>query len=935
MNPRSVYNKVEEFHAFMEEEMVDLLLMSESFERENLKLKEIIKLEDHEVISNVYQRTGVGGRPAIIVNKNKYSIRNLTNTLIQIPWGVEAVWCLLTPKNVTNGSKIRNIACCAIYSKPGSKKKSLLLDHISESFNILSKKYGKGLHFVIAGDSNDLKLDSILSLSPKMCQIVRKWTRFNPPAVLDPVITTLSNYYQEPECLDPLDPDPDKNGKPSDHRIVLVKPISIINNRSARKFKEIKVRPYTKSGLDKMKNWFMEQTWDQVFQAETANEKANIFQKLLLKALDDYLPEKIRKVCSEDQVWITHKLKLLDRKRKRIFHKERRSERWKSLNKIFKQEMKSAKSQFYKNTIADLKTKSPGQWYSSLKRISSMDQHEDHISIDEISNLSEQEQAEVIADKFSSIPNQYEPLKKDDIKVPSFSQDDIPQVHPARVWQLLTQLKTNKATVSGDFPARLCKQFAAYLAEPLTDVINTTIRRGEYPQIYKNEICTPVPKCRPPKTTADMRNISGLLTFDKILEKLISEMIISDMSDHIDPSQYGNQTGVSIQHYLINMIHKILTAVDNNSRRSTFAVVANLIDWDNAFPRQCAKLGVESFIENGVRPALIPVLINYFQDRQMVVKWHGCLSVPRKLAGGGAQGATLGLLEYLSQSNHNTDFISESEKFKFIDDLTVLEIVNLLTAGISCLNLKQHVPGDLPIHNQFIDPENLESQKHLNKISDWTKNQKMKINEKKTKFMIFNFTKNYQFGTRLSINNKPIEMIEHTRLLGTIIQNNLCWDLNTKELVRKANARMELLRKVSTFNPGMEDLKTIYIMYVRSILEHSATVWHSSLTAENKNDLERVQKTALKIILGQRFKSYENALNILDITTLEERREQLCKNFAIRSANHPKFKHLFPLNPKSHKMDTRKVEKFKVFKANTERLKESSIIHIQNKLNED
>ena len=67
---------------------------------------------------------------------------------------------------------------------------------------------------MIAGDSNDLKLDSILSLSPKMCQIVRKWTRFNPPAILDPVITTLSNYYQEPECLDPLDSDPGKNGKP-------------------------------------------------------------------------------------------------------------------------------------------------------------------------------------------------------------------------------------------------------------------------------------------------------------------------------------------------------------------------------------------------------------------------------------------------------------------------------------------------------------------------------------------------------------------------------------------------------------------------------------------------------------------------------------------------------------------------------------------------
>ena len=86
--------------------------------------------------------------------------------------------------------------------------------------------------------------------------------------------------------------------------------------------------------------------------------------------------------------------------------------------------------------VADLKSKSPGQWYSSLKRISSMDQHEDHINIEEISHLSEQEQAEVIAEHFSSIPNQYEPLKKDDIKIPKFSEDDIPQFHPVRVWQL-------------------------------------------------------------------------------------------------------------------------------------------------------------------------------------------------------------------------------------------------------------------------------------------------------------------------------------------------------------------------------------------------------------------------------------------------------------------------------------------------------------------
>ena len=98
------------------------------------------------------------------------------------------------------------------------------------------------------------------------------------------------------------------------------------------------------------------------------------------------------------------------------------------------------------------------------------------------------------------------------------------------------------------------------------------------------------------------------------MEKLLSEMMIVDMKPKFDSAQYGNQKGISIQHYLIDMIHRILTVVDENSSKEKFAVIANLIDWDNAFPRQCPKLGIESFIRNGVRPSLIPVLINYFQD---------------------------------------------------------------------------------------------------------------------------------------------------------------------------------------------------------------------------------------------------------------------------------------------------------------------------------
>ena len=125
----------------------------------------------------------------------------------------------------------------------------------------------------------------------------------------------------------------------------------------------------------------------------------------------------------------------------------------------------------------------------------------------------------------------------------------------------------------------------------------------------------------------------------------------------------------------------------------------------------------------------------------------------------------------------------------------------------------------------------------------------MVINGKKTKSMIFNFTDNYAFTTRLELNNEIVEVIKNTKLLGTIITDDLKWDLNTAAIVKKCNSRMELLRKVAGFGASIGDLKIIYILFVRSLLEQSATVWHSSLNAQNKADLERVQKSACRIIL--------------------------------------------------------------------------------------
>ena len=70
-----------------------------------------------------------------------------------------------------------------------------------------------------------------------------------------------------------------------------------------------------------------------------------------------------------------------------------------------------------------------------------------------------------------------------------------------------------------DIPARMLKEFFTQLAAPLTHIINTSIIRGEWPDSWKHEVLTPIPKEFPPKDVSQLRNISGLKICDKITEK--------------------------------------------------------------------------------------------------------------------------------------------------------------------------------------------------------------------------------------------------------------------------------------------------------------------------------------------------------------------------------------------------------------------------------
>ena len=160
-----------------------------------------------------------------------------------------------------------------------------------------------------------------------------------------------------------------------------------------------------------MGQWIVTEKWECVTEAKSAHEKATALQTLVMKQLNNFLPEKTTTFTSEDQPWATPEIKEIDRRKKREYYKHRRSPKWKRLNKLFEAKCRQAKSNYYNNIVKDLKSSAPGQWYSKLKRMSSHDQTKtEEVTVEEISHLSNQNQAETIADNFSKISNEYQPL---------------------------------------------------------------------------------------------------------------------------------------------------------------------------------------------------------------------------------------------------------------------------------------------------------------------------------------------------------------------------------------------------------------------------------------------------------------------------------------------------------------------------------------------
>ena len=242
----------------------------------------------------------------------------------------------------------------------------------------------------------------------------------------------------------------------------------------------------------------------------------------------------------------------------------------------------------------------------------------------------------------------------------------------------------------------------------------------------------------------------------------------------------------------------------------------------------------------------------------------------------------------------------------------------------------------------FIGPLNFHERHGLHLPSDSTIMQhkhssrnEMKINYKKTKIIPFTFTQTRDFIPELSFpgpGHDPLEVIYQTKLLGVIVSSELSWGPRVDFTVNTANRKMWQLVRFKDRGANQDQLLTLYHLKIRCILEFAAPVFHSSLTIQQSDLLEMIQKKCFAIILGASFKNYRNALKTLNQDALSTRRVQLCKTFAIKCLKNPRHSDLFPVH-NTDRITRQAPTKFQEINCKTARYYNSAVPYMIRMLN--
>ena len=787
---------------------------------------------------NIRENRKGGGVSLYVHNTFQYKVRND----LQLGGVVNSVFVELL-KTTTNSK--HNIICGCIY-RPPSMSLSVFNELLSDMFG---KILSENKYVYIFGDFNVNTMSSVIGnantqefkdiFSSNYClPLITKPTR-----VTNSCSSLIDNIYSNV----PINTGKCNSGilevSISDHYAIFA-----IDNSTHTKANASNVtkRSFCNKNIENFKRCLTNQSWDFVYESEDLQAAFSRFQGVIdVHFNTNFKLHTFTRTYINRHPWMTEALRTQIRLKNSKYKEYVKSnnvdivESYKDSKRILHSSLRNAEIQYYSEQY-ELNSGDMFKSWKVLKTILALNSNSEKrqlcLTINNVAVTNSIDIANGFNDFFVSIGPELAKDIHSDINPLTYVNNVnnsivIFDVSCDEVKNIIRSLK-NSSAGHDEFPTFVGKLCVDSYIEPLTFLINYSLKTGVFPSELKLARMVPIFKAGDSSALTNYRPISVLTFFAKVFEKIVYNKLLNFISDNniLYDHQYGFRKGRSTQQAIITLVDKITKSQDIGD-----IVITLLIDLKKAFDTIDHRILLRKLYSYGIRGSMLKWMESYLTDRSQYVVIDGKVSQTRGIKCGVPQGSILGPLLFIISVNDICNVSPMLFKILYADDTCVLISGNHL--------------------NNLIDRLNTE----LISLNNWFKANKLSLNTKKSFFMIFHRSRiKPNVINKVVIDNHELTQVNSAKYLGVIIDHKLNWIEHISYVKSKMSKGIGIMYKARQFLTK-KALLMLYHAYIFPYMTYCIEVWGCASQTQ-LNCLFLLQKKIIRIMNFSHYLAHTNPL---------------------------------------------------------------------------
>jgi Reverse transcriptase (RNA-dependent DNA polymerase) len=621
---------------------------------------------------------------------------------------------------------------------------------------------------------------------------------------------------------------------------------------------------FRNADYEKINNQLLITDWGFMKSENDLDIVAENLDSILFKILENHVPKKLKKEQTNEP-WLSKELRNLRNKRNKIHKKLKNSHSSKISDLDRENHMKLYKEFETKSNLAyDLYVKqlgneiinNPRKFHKFIASKRKGNGFPTTMHLDQIKASDPQQISYLFASHFKKTYRAIDdsPLPNYDYIVQKFNISEM-EISLEHVYKKLLNLDCNKGAGPDQIPPEFLKNCADTLAYPLHNIFNRSLSLGKFPDSWKKSYLIPIYKSGGRTNTENYRGIAILSTLPKLFEKLVCDKLHETLTLNFHNEQHGFMKNRSINSNLMIYSKFIFDIFEKNSQ-----VDAIYTDFSKAFDSVDHKILIKKLSILGFSGNFLNWIASYLSRRIQMVRFMGSVSNSITVTSGVPQGSHLGPLLFNLFISDLSFIIKDVKHLFYADDLKIFHEIKTVDDA------------------KFL-------QTKLNDLAKWCIDNKLNLNVNKCHSISFTRRRN-KINFVYNLENKNLDAVSKIRDLGILFDDKLTFKPHCDIVINRAKGLLGFIKRRAKEFVNVWVTKQLYLTYVRSVLEFGSVIWLPH-TADYISKIESVQKQFLLFALRHRYNpydyaslpSYEHRLNIIELESLESRRENLSAVF--------------------------------------------------------